>query len=182
LAREGKDDYKGALEDFNQSIALDSHNPEAYRNRAFLFYMAGKFQNCSESLTDILNAGQLSGDDLDTAWFYFWLARTRNGDADAATQDLTRYLKSRNGDSDFNGRIGQYLIGKLSEDDLLDAANSEDPRKDQEQHVSAQFYVASVKLIKNDFDGARPLFQKILDSQLTYMPEYQTTKVTMKAK
>jgi lipoprotein NlpI len=62
----------------------------------------------------------------------------------------------------------------------LSAATNSDPKKDREQHCVAFFYLAEYALIKGKPDEAKRLFQKAIDTGVTYFAQYTGSQAELK--
>jgi lipoprotein NlpI len=111
------------------------------------------------------------------------LIRTRLGETDAASKELSAYLdrrqKTRAGD--WFSKVAEHLLGKLSETELLAAAGSPDAKTDRGQHCEAWFYAGMKKLFSGDKKTAADYFHKCLATEQKDFIEFQLAQSELKA-
>ena len=138
-------DYVRAVRDFDRAIALNPGHAQALKNRGRTLFFLGRF---GEAAADLQRALPL---DSTNAYVAIWLyiARRRSGENDAAAfaAQLARTDSTR-----WPHPVGQYYLGKLSQDQLLAAGAAIDPRVHRDQRCAAAFYLGEAAMI----DGRHP--------------------------
>lgn len=176
-------DLKGALADFNSAVRIDPKYAVAWFNRASVEAL---MRNWKAALADFeqfdtLTAGGSVLLFKDYNHFYIWLMRARLGDTAAADQDLADYFNKRPAAAhgDWPSKLAAFLIGKLSQDDLLTAAASTDAAKDANQHCEAWFYIGMKALLAGDKKTAAADFRKSIATKRRNFFEYQLAKAEL---
>lgn len=110
---------------------------------------------------------------------FIWISLSRKGQTLEANRDLAAYWKSLSADAqqDGFGQIAQYLIGQVSDHDLL-AENAMETSPNQAMHKAARWYFVGVKrLINGDDASAVEAFQSCLDvPQLSFIEQILATQ------
>jgi lipoprotein NlpI len=138
-------------------------------------------QEFTKSSFDFDKACEFNPSD-DYAHFGAWLCGSRLGETASATDDLKRYLAARQfkNSDDWPAKIGDFLIGQITEQELLAAAENVDDKQDREHHCEAYFYIGSKRLITGDKAGAVACFEKCLATGVQDFNEYQSAKAELR--
>ena len=144
-----------------------------YHNRGCSNFNSHNFTN---ALADFRKSAELGSDYQDYTYFRIWIIRSRLGEKDGATHELTEYLGHRKtpNASDWPLQVGRFLTGQSTESNFLAAADSPNIQTAKEQHCEAYFYIGSKRLVKGDRLGAKVFFNKCEDTKLTNFEEYQS--------
>jgi len=132
--------------------------------------------NFTNALADFRKSAELGSDNQDYTYFRIWIIRSRLGEKEEATRELTEYLGHRKAQNagDWPLQVGRFLAGQSTEGNFLAAADSPNLQTAKEQHCEAYFYIGSKRLIKDDKPGAVDYFKKCKTTNLTDFEEYQS--------
>jgi tetratricopeptide (TPR) repeat protein len=178
VARTMKGDLDGALADYNRAIELDPKDAATHNNRAGLFFLV---RNWGAALEDYNRFFELSKEGQEDPRLYVWLIRARTAQTDAANKELVDYLQQRGNTADWFSTVASYLLGRISDADLLAAAKSSDKKKENGQLCEALFYIGMKKLIAGDKSGAQDCFNKSLATDQKDYTEYHFARAELKA-
>jgi len=172
-------DLAGAIADFDQAIELSPQDGGSYMSRGVANYIDG---HSSEALADFQKAVELKFRYYDYPRIYTWLVKAKKADQlAAANQELKDYLLARqDGADDWPVQVGHFLIGQLSQDDFLKAADSTDVKKNREQHCEVYFYIAIKHLLAGDRVAAKSSFQQCVDTNVKTFYEYRMARIKLK--
>lgn len=162
---------QAAFEDCSKAIELDPAYSWGYGLRGYVSYDRRRF---AEAVADFRKAAEPGGDAAYYA-FRIWLARARLGEAVDATKELAERLHALKLEP-WPGRIGEFLLGKISQEELVKAAENSDEKLDREQKCEAYFYAGTRRLIDGDQEGAATLFRKCLDQGVTEFLEHKSAR------
>lgn len=173
-----RDDPAGAIADYDQALKL---NPQivgykAYDGRGNANFLARKWTDASR---DYKRACETSKRDQEYPRLLIWLIRSRLGEGEAANKELAAYYKTMS--QGWTSKIAAYLLGNLSEADLVAGAASTSTKTDRGQHCEARFYIGTKKLIAGDKPAAADYFKKCLATKQENLYEYQFAKGELKA-
>jgi lipoprotein NlpI len=170
-AQWGAGDYEGALESFNQAVRGGRQTVHDYFARGVTHYHLDHFDAAE---ADLEKAVGIPRDGRDYAHLYLWLATTRLGRRAEADRVLRGYADTAN-----EMTVGQwwphlaaFLLGDLSEADLLAEAARGNWQPATEQMCEAYFYAGSVRLIEGDAATAADYFQRSVDTNVQMFYEY----------
>jgi lipoprotein NlpI len=172
LTKNHMGDTDGAISDANKAIALNSTYAPPYRLRGYVHYSHREFP---EALADMCQFCQLAPPETqDYARFHIWLIRMRNGERASANNELEAYLRAGQSrrQAAWPLRIGQFLLGQLTENGLINAAQTGDPAKTDGQLCEAWFYAGAMQLLKGDQATATNYFLKCLATGKKTFIEY----------
>jgi len=77
-------------------------------------------------------------------------------------------------------KIGAYLAGRMTEAELLKAAENSDKKKDGEQHCEAYFYAGTMRLIAGDKTGATDFLERCVATGVEDFMEYRSAVAELK--
>jgi tetratricopeptide (TPR) repeat protein len=171
-AKRMKGDFDGAISDQNRAIEVDPIFTRAYASRGHTQFISHRWK---EALADYDRAFALSVRDQDYPHLYAWLSRACLGETNLANADLAEYCaKRRNAvHDDWVSTVAEYLLGTISEADLLAAANSPDAKKEKSQFCEAWFFAGMKQLLSADKTDAEEYFKKCLATEEKTFIEYQ---------
>lgn len=177
-ARVMRGDLDGALADYNRSIELNSKDTANYYSRAGLFFSV---RNWGAALADYNRVFELSKEGQEYPRLYVWLIGARSGQTDAANKELVDYLQQRGNTADWFSTVASYLLGRISDADLLAGAKSSVKKSEDGQLCEAWFYIGMKKLIGGDKNGAQDCFNKSLATDQKDYTEYRFARAELKA-
>jgi tetratricopeptide (TPR) repeat protein len=173
LIRMQKDDIDGAIVDSGRALELDPRLIQSYYNRGLGRLAKGTLD---AALSDMTTFCTLAPQDAytDYARLYVWLIRTQQGQLAEANQELSQAMNSGwNGSADsMVTRLGEFLLGQIGESDLMAAAASPIPVKDQGQHCEAWYFTGMRRLEAGDKETAAIDLRKCVETQKTDYCEY----------
>ncbi len=179
-ARETKGESDAALVDYNQALALSPNFANAYQARGSLSYAKQKWD---EALKDYRKSCELSAKDQEYTRIFIWLIQTRQGETETANKELAAYLEKQ-GDTEqakWSSKIAGYLLGNVSEADLLISAKSTNATTEQGQLCELWYYAGMKKLLAGSKAAAGVYFRKCLATKITIFVEYQFAQAELKA-
>jgi tetratricopeptide (TPR) repeat protein len=168
-------DCSGAIYDFTQAVRFDPKDALSYRRRGHVYYDTGRWL---DALRDLSKAVQLDSGarDEDYDLLRIWLITARLGKRSEANALLDGRLKSRT-----PGKIGDwyrnlclFLLGRISEDALIKAAEDPDLKKATEQKCEAYFYTGSLHIIEGDLEGGLRLLRLCVGTAVDSFTEYDS--------
>jgi lipoprotein NlpI len=138
-------------------------------------------RNWGAALEDYNRFFELSKEGQEDPRLYVWLIRARTGQTHAANKELVDYLQQRENAADWFSTVASYLLGRISDADLLAAAKSSDKKKENGQLCEGLFYIGMKKLIAGDKSGAQDCFKKSLATDQKDYTEYHFARAELKA-
>lgn len=147
-------DVDGALANYSQAIARDTSDAAAYYHRGCAYFAK---RDWAKALADFRRHCELRKDQpyqVFEARFYIWLIRARLGEKEAADKELAPYLEGHPAEwsNGWHARIGNFLLGKISEDDFLKSLSDD--------KGEAYFYVGMKRALGKDQETAAQDFKK----------------------
>jgi len=188
VAHAEKSEFDLALVDFSQTIELDPKNTDAYYNRGHVKYFTGDLDGAISDLNQAITLspntslpyyirglirmaqndreGATSDFEQSTTFgypdaaFWLWIVQTKSGQRGAAQSELSTNLGKEQLFKPGVGPkpIGEFLLGKITQDQLLAQAKSGGGAPD---HLcAAWFYIGISKRFAGDNPGALQCFQQ----------------------
>jgi lipoprotein NlpI len=197
-----KGDFNGALSDFNKVIALDPKYVPAYYNSGHVYYFQGQLDKALDSITQALTLdpnyplsyfirglikhGQLHRDEAMSdfqksagfsfpyASFWIWIIDNENQQPGVARKDLTDAVAKSQifKPNDWHTQIANFLLGKMTHDELLAKAQQGEPTEFQGRVCEAWFYAGMSKRFAGDIKGAMDCFAKAIATGSKGSEEY----------
>jgi len=150
-------DIPGALADFSRAIDINSCEPDPYYNRGVIYFLKHDWK---KALSDLRRHDELNQEDEDAPPL-IWAAQARLGEKEAADRGLSSFIADHPEQANpFYKEIDNFLLGKMSEKDLLAAADSGEEKKRPEQQCEAWYYAGLKRLLNGDKAGAAEAFRK----------------------
>jgi lipoprotein NlpI len=173
-------DLDGALADFNKAVELDPGTAVFYRLRGGIKEAKGDLDG---AIVDFRRTLELKPTAQDYMRIGVWIARTKKGEKSAANDELAGYLGKRtpDADGDWPAKIARFLMGQISEADLLAEAKSSDAEKDKGRHCEFWYYAGMKQLFAGDKKSAADDFRKSVATQEKRFGEYWSAKSELKA-
>lgn len=170
-AQWGTGDYEGALESFNQAIRGRRKTVHDYFARGVTNY---HLDHLDAARADLEQAVRIQGDGRAYAHLYLWLATARLDERDQADRVLRACLETANEMTvgQWWPRLAAFLLGDVSEAQLLDEAAQGNWQAAAEEMCEAYFYAGSVRLIEGDAATASEYFQRSVDTNVQNFYEY----------
>jgi hypothetical protein len=160
-------ELEGTVASYTRAIERNAFSQRAWEGRAYLRYDQGAW---AESLGDFRMALSLGSTREDYLRLRIWLLQAKMGERNAADQELSELLKSRNAlyAGVWEHQIAEYLACTRPENDLLIKAGN------RIQECQAFFYIGSRRLVDGDADGAREFFGRCADTHQDNFREYRS--------
>ncbi len=183
-ARHMQGDVQGAVGDYERALSLGSslgtNEIPVHLMLAVAQYDGGKF---AEALTHLRRACDLGCVDPYVR-LLIWVTGSRLGDQARASQELQSYLSSRAAAEEDRWPlvIGNFLLGRTAEDDLLKAAEQGSPPNRDERLCQANFYAGVKRLLAGDEPGAAAHFRACASSQARDLPEFLNALAELRRK
>ena len=172
-------DLDMARTNFDKAIQLEPANASGYVGLGILDSQMSQTHAALENFRKVQQ--------LNPSWIYSWyhvyLIRCRLGEKEAALQELREHMNSLSGatTNDWSVKVGEYLAGKLSEEDLsrLAKASALNPAVEREQFCEADFYCGMQHLLAGDKNTAISLFRACLATREVDFLEYMCAETEL---
>lgn len=148
--------YQQALQ---QSPASERASADLYRSYAQAEYFLGHMDRAKEMLDEALRLDSGEGRVHTALWKYL----VQGGDADHTVQDTLSAAQDRG----WPYPIAEMLLGKISAEQLIEAASVSDKGLREDQLCEAYFFLGKKFQLEHDNAKAREYFQKSLDQGVT---------------
>ncbi len=154
--------------DLSRALELDPDISSLYSIRGYIYYLT---QRWDDALSDFRHFCEKAPNQANYQRFFIWLIRAREGEQAAADQELGAWCGpgKKPKATRWEKNIGAFLLGRMSEPDLLGAARH---GNDSGRQCEAWFYAGMKRLFSGDTATARDYFQKCLATDRTDYDEY----------
>lgn len=158
-----------ALVDYNEALKLDPENPIAMADIGFTKFFGKDYPGALSSF----NNAVLEDPDLRylNPWRYLSMAFAGQEGAAAATfsDSLTREVEKR----DWMDQLVLFLAGKISEQDLFNAAERNDLNLRNLQFCEAYYFIGQQRLRAGNTAGANQFFEQALATKARNLSAYR---------
>ena len=170
-------DITGALADFSRAIEINPREPDPYYNRSAIYFLKHDWK---KALSDLRRHDELNQEDEDAPPL-IWAAQARLGEKEAADRGLSGFVADHPEQAgSFYTEIDNFLLGKMSEKDLLAAADSVEEKKGVEPQCEAWYYAGLKRLLNGDKAGATEAFRKAVATAEKATNEYDFAEAELK--
>ncbi len=160
-----KDDWAGALADYNRALEINQKSAEAYSRRGVAREVEGDFAG---ALSDFDKVIELNPDASDWERLYRQTLLRRLG---RTPEDYARILAGCK--EGWTKTLGLFLVEKLDEKALLAAAAKSDGETVPEEKALACYYIGMMRLSKGDKAATRYWFRKCRAAGMQGDDEYR---------
>jgi eukaryotic-like serine/threonine-protein kinase len=154
-AKQMTGDLSGAIADYGKAIAADPTAPLAHLNRGHLQQAMGNYVS---ALADYDRGIAVTTDYAPYARLHRWVVQRRLKHPDAS-RELALALAEWAGNG-WSKTICRYLLGELSESQLLAVPAKPDSTTTRPRLGEALYFAGMVHLLNDDPNSARPLFEQ----------------------
>jgi tetratricopeptide (TPR) repeat protein len=170
-------DLEGAVKQLNQALALDPNLPYAYFIRGLVRHAQGHNSDATSDFRKSL------GFNFPDAAFWVFLCETQDGLGDAARENLSDALSKPDvfKPDDFPTAVGNFLLGRLPQDNLLAKATAAKESERADFTCAAWFYAGVMERIGRNVAAARDCFTKAIATDSKGSEEYVEAKREMAA-
>ena len=170
-----------SIADYSKAIELSPDKIGYHESRGYVEFTSG---HSPEALADLQKVVAASpGNSYYPRYFLLLIAAQKPDQAAGPAKELSDYLHANPGkEGAWYPRIGLFLVGELSEADLLKAAESTDPKIAAARHCKAYFYIGMKKELAGDKPGSLASFQQCLDTNEKDIMEYQVAQARVKGR
>jgi Flp pilus assembly protein TadD len=169
-------DRIGARTDYNRALDINPDFLPTYGNRGQSYYLSRSWEPALADFRHAFSAGMANQDYLR---LYAWIIRQRLGAVEIGDNELAAYLQKRNADpGEWFNTLGHYLLGKVSENDLITAAGP--LAGDRQKQCEVWFYVGMKRLLAGDKPAAIQDLHKCVDTGVKMASEYLFAEAELK--
>ncbi|MCH7688024.1 MAG: tetratricopeptide repeat protein [Planctomycetes bacterium] len=167
---------KGALSDQSQAVRLTPRDPAAHADLGFVSFFSGDYNAAERSFAQSLK--------LDPTmrhlkpWQY--LTREFNGQTTEAKKKFSPDLKPDSRSRDWIDHLMAYLLGSISDAELLKAVSTKPPEINAAQLCEAHYFIGLRKHRSGSAKIAQQHFQKAVQTKATYLSAYRGAQVALK--
>jgi lipoprotein NlpI len=170
-------DIAGALADFSRAIEINPLEPDPYYNRGTIYFLKHDWK---KALSDLRRHDELNEEDEDAPPL-IWAAQARLGEKKAADSGLSSFVANHPEQANpFYAKLDDFLLGKISEQDLLAVADSAEEDKRSEQQCEAWYYAGLKRLLNGDKAHATEAFRKAVATEGKTTNEYDFAGAELK--
>ena len=181
VVRQIIDDLPGAIADYDEMIKRAPEIGQAFHMRATARMAQG---DLSGAISDFRSVIKLVPKQADFSYLAIWQLRSRQGDQPGADEELARYFKSRSNPDgkDWPAKIADFLLGRMKEEDFLQAASALPDQQNVKGHQCEAWYYSGMKrLLSHDRLVATDYFRKCVALGMKDFNEYHFAITELKA-
>ena len=166
------------MADYSHAIEANPNDSFPYYNRGAIYFLR---RDWNKAIPDLQHHDELNEED-EEAPALIWIARVRLGEKEAADRELAKFISDHPDWADsWNTKIDNFLLGRVSEQELLAAIDSSEAKKQHEQQCEAWYYVGVKRLMNGDRAGGADAFQKSIATGEKSRSEYDFAKAELKS-
>lgn len=166
-----------AIADQKQAVQLDPNNAALLSDLGFSYYFN---QNYPEALAEFNKAAQIAPEQMKVLNPWVYMAMVRSNQKAAADAKFQSVLSIQPDARDTVDAILAYLIGSISEADLLKTIDTKDAERAKAQTCEAHFFIGEKALLSGDSAKATQNFQQCLNTKMTNLSAYRGAQYALK--
>ena len=168
-----------ALGELNRALKLNPGIVPGYYVRGGANYLAHQWNDAVKDYRHFCQVDQRFGT---YPRFFIWMIRSQNGEKAAADEELGAYFKKGRKDiSAWEAEIGDFLLGRMNEDEFLRAGKVSDAKQRGGRQCEAWFYAGIKRQLAGDRTVARDYMQKCVATGSKPAYEYGFAVAELKA-
>lgn len=173
-------DYASALADTTQAINLDPHEQKAFFHRGLAELGLRNLASAAADLTRYCTLAPHSPE-CDAARLYLWVIGAEQGARDKADDQLAYALQNtwNSSPEDLTSMIANYLVGHLTEHDLVANASAPDPSLEPARFCRVWYFAGVKRQVTGDAATAASYFQKAVATGQKDCSEYLFARAQM---
>ena len=149
--------FDRAVADFDQALKLKPDYAIALRNRGRTQFLRGHFAEAAADLKEGVRS------DSTNAYLAIWLYMARRHLGQDGAKDLAAQL-ARSDSVKWPAPVARYYLGRMTEEQLVAAAEKTDAPGRADQRCAAAFYIGETALWKKQIDAAKARFREAATS------------------
>jgi tetratricopeptide (TPR) repeat protein len=175
------DKLERAVNECTRAIELSTNAAGNIGNRGWIKYDQGDYAGAQRDFKQALQPDDPPGTRKYHALGLF-CASVRLGQSEEAKQDLAAYIQGRvaGKTNEWFLTVANFLLGKLSETDLLKAASGHREFETREHLCEACFYIGIKKMAEHDTKAAAKYFKKCQGTQVYGFREFVSASYEQK--
>jgi lipoprotein NlpI len=176
-------DLDAALDDLNVYFDHGPTNPYRRLQRGRLLLDMGRAEAAVAELLEacrVADPETLSGEELDYAQLYLWIASAQSGQKQEADARLRRHLGDRGEQIDpWPADLARFLLGQIEATALLARANESDESARAGRRCEAHLYCGVLYLLSGCTDDAEEAFRRAVATAQRDFYEYQSAQALL---
>ncbi|QDT83526.1 tetratricopeptide repeat protein [Gimesia chilikensis] len=166
-----------AIQDQTRAVQLDPQNPALHSDLGFSYFFN---QNYNEALTQFNQATQLAQDQMKVLTPWIYLAMVRNNQKAEADAKFQTVLAEKPEARDSVDMLTAFLMGGVTEADLLKSIDQKDPQRAKAQTCEAHYFIGQKALLAGDTATATQNFQQSLNTGMRNLSAYRGAQYALK--
>ncbi|QDV49304.1 tetratricopeptide repeat protein [Gimesia fumaroli] len=166
-----------AIEDQKQAVQLDPNNAALHSDLGFSYYFNQKFP---EALAQFNRAAQLAPEQMKVLNPWIYMAMVRSNQKPAADAKFQSTLSQKPESRDSVDTILAFLLGAISEADLMKSIDPKDPKRAKAQTCEAHYFIGEKARLAGDSAKATQNFEQTLNTNLRNLSAYRGAQYALK--
>ncbi|MHC4663324.1 MAG: tetratricopeptide repeat protein [Planctomycetota bacterium] len=177
-----KKDLDNLARDYTAKAKLQPEDVWVWRQRAYVYF---DLERLDEAQVDYENSISM-GDPYDHqnlySFFRIMLVKLRKGEFDRIRWDTKKLLSGWNEDTNdgWTKIVARFFAGELKEEEFIKLAETEAGRTLLQQRCEAYYYAAEYRLASGDIEGAKKLYKKCVETEVTDYTEHRSSIFSLK--
>lgn len=166
-----------ALEDQKQAVKLDPQNAALHSDLGFSYFFS---QDFPAAIAEFNQAAQLAPEQMKVLKPWIYIAMVRSNQKPAADAKYQSTISQKPDTRDSVDNLLAYLLGAISEADLIKSIDPKDQERAKAQTCEARFFIGQKALIASDTATATQNFQQALDTNMKNLSAYRGALYALK--
>lgn len=166
-----------AIEDQKQAVQLDPQNAALHSDLGFSYFFN---QNYSDALTQFNQAAQMAPEQMKVLNPWIYLSMVRSNQKPAADAKFQSIMTQKPDARDSVDALMAYLMGVITEADLLKTIDQTDQQRSKAQSCEAHYFIGQKALMAGNTQVANQNFQQALNTGMRNLSAYRGAQYALK--
>lgn len=166
-----------AIEDQKQAVKLDPSNAALRSDLGFSYFFS---QNFPQALAEFNQAVKLAPQQMKVLDPWIYTAMVRSNQKPAADAKFQSTLAKRPDTRDSIDTLLAFLMGAISETELLKSIDPKDPERAKAQTCEAYYFIGQKALMSGNSTAATQNFQQALNTNMKNLSAYRGAQFALK--
>jgi len=164
-----------ATADYRKVVELDPKNPVAKADLGFALFFAEDYAGAARQF----QAATTANKELKHLHPWHFVA-VRRSQPQANVQQFAEVLAQSNEKTDWADQLLGYLLGTVSEEELLASTKGDDPKVSQAQVCEAHFFIGQKMALAGNAQQAAAHFKKAMETNASHLSAYRGSEMALK--
>lgn len=174
-ARLAQGKLQEATADYRKVVQLDPNNPVAKADLGFALFFAEDYAAATQQFKAAVDANK----ELKHLHPWHFVALQKSQPQANVQQQFAGELESNTEKWDWSDQLLAYLLGRLTEDQLLESTKGDDAQISKAQLCEAHFFIGQKMALEGNTPQAVTHFRKAMETNVSHLSAYRGSQMAL---